>query len=305
MRSQAGRSGGRRGVAGHRDSAGVAEELHFGRSAERLHITPSRVSQCVKAQERRIGAALFERTSRKVVLTPIGRQLVDDLGPVQRQLRESLRRAEQAARGTVGVLRLGMIAANMDDLRPYFDAFAAARPGVEVQIRTIGFADPFAGLRAGELDIAMVWLPVREPDLTVGPVIHIEPVVLAVSSNHPLARQASVSHEDLADQVTIGGAEPTYWREAMVPSHTPSGRPIPVGPTASDFLEMLPILSTGEAVSPVHLQATRYFARPDVAYVPIHDAPPAQWALVWRTSAETDAILTLAKIVEQLRPLER
>jgi DNA-binding transcriptional LysR family regulator len=106
----------------------LAEELHFGRTAERLHITPSRVSQCVKAQERRIGTALFERTSRKVVLTPIGRQLIDDLGPVHRQLRESLRRAEQAARGTVGLLRLGMIAANVDDLRPYFDAFAAAAP---------------------------------------------------------------------------------------------------------------------------------------------------------------------------------
>ncbi|MEB3370081.1 LysR family transcriptional regulator [Saccharopolyspora mangrovi] len=283
----------------------LAEELHFGRTAERLHITPSRVSQCVKAQERRVGAALFERTSRKVVLTPIGRQLVDDLGAVQRQLRESLQRAEQAARGTVGVLRIGMIAANVDDLRPYFDAFAAERPGVEVQIRTIGFADPFAGLRSGELDVVMVWLPVREPDLTAGPVIHIEPVVLALSSAHPLARRETLSLEDLGDLVTIGGAEPAYWREAMVPSHTPGGRPIAVGPTASDFLEMLPILSTGEAVSPVHLQATRYFARPDVAYIPIHDAAPARWALVWRTSAETDAILALAKIVEQLGPLEQ
>jgi DNA-binding transcriptional LysR family regulator len=283
----------------------LAEELHFGRTAERLHITPSRVSQCVKAQERRIGAALFERTSRKVVLTPIGRQLVDDLGSVQRQLRESLRHAEQAARGTAGVLRLGLIASNVDDLRPYFDAFTAARPGVEVQIRSIGFADPFAGLRAGEFDIAMVWLPVREPDLTVGPVIHIEPVVLAVSSAHPLARRASVSYEDLADQVTIGGCEPAYWRAGMVPTHTPSGRPIPVGPTASDFLEMLPILSTGEAVSPAHLQAARYFARPDVAYIPIHDAPPSRWTLIWRTSAETDTILSFAKIVEQLGPLEQ
>ncbi|MFE6962188.1 LysR family transcriptional regulator [Streptomyces sp. NPDC057696] len=283
----------------------LAEELHFGRTAERLHITPSRVSQCVKAQERRIGAALFERTSRKVALTPIGRRLVDDLGSVQRQLRESLRHAEQAARGTAGMLRLGMLAANVDDLRPYFDAFTAARPGVEVQIRSIGFADPFAGLRAGELDIAMVWLPVRERDLTVGPVIHIEPVVLAVSSAHPLARRASVSYEDLADQVTIGGCAPAYWRAGMVPTHTPSGRPIPVGPTASDFLEMLPILSTGEAVSPAHLQAARYFARPDVAYIPIHDAPPCRWALIWRTSAETDAILSFAKIVEQLGPLEQ
>ncbi|MEV0116988.1 LysR family transcriptional regulator [Streptomyces sp. NPDC050844] len=284
----------------------LAEDLHFGRTARQLHITPSKVSKCVKAQERRIGAALFERTSRKAELTPIGRQLINDPGgAAHRQIQESLRRAEQAARGTHGVLRVGMIAANVDDLQPYFDAFATVRPGVEVQIRTIGFSDPYAGLRAGDLDLGMVWLPVRERDLTVGPVIHVEPVVLAVSSNHPPAHQRSASLEDLADQITIGGAAPAYWRAAMVPTHTPAGRPVPVGPTARDFLEMLPILSTGEAVSPVHLQATRYFARPDVAYVPLRDAPPARWALIWRTSAETDAILAFAKIVEELGPLEQ
>ncbi|MEV0084207.1 LysR family transcriptional regulator [Saccharopolyspora sp. NPDC050642] len=214
----------------------LAEELHFGRTAERLHITTGRVSQCIKALERRVGAALFERTSRRVVLTPIGQQLVDDLRPVHRELHQSLQRAEQAAKGTTGVLRVGMIAVNVSDLQPFFDAFAAARPGVDVQIRTIGFADPFAALRAGEIDVAMLWLPVQEPDLTVGPVIHIEPVVLALAAAHPLAQQESVSYEDLADQVTIGGCKPGYWREAMVPSRAPSGRPIPVGPPASDFL---------------------------------------------------------------------
>ncbi|GAA2084007.1 LysR family transcriptional regulator [Streptomyces albiaxialis] len=283
----------------------LAEELHFGRTAERLHITPSRVSQCVKAQERRIGAALFERTSRKVALTPIGRQLIDDLAPAHHQMRESLRRAEQAARGTVGVLRLGMISSNVDDLRPYFDAFAVERPGIEVQIRTIGFTDPFAGLRSGELDAALVWLPVQEPDLTVGPVIHIEPLMLAVSSGHPLARQASVSREDLADQTVIALDAPAYWRAAMVPTHTPSGRPIQAGPTASDFMEVLLIISRGEAVSQVHLQAARFFARPDIAYLPVRDAAPTRWALIWRTSAETDAILALAKTVEQIGPLKQ
>ncbi|GAA3164734.1 LysR family transcriptional regulator [Nonomuraea salmonea] len=62
----------------------LAEELHFGRTAERLHVTPARVSQAVKKQERRIGAALFERSSRAVALTPIGRQLFADLAPAYR-----------------------------------------------------------------------------------------------------------------------------------------------------------------------------------------------------------------------------
>ncbi|MGW8882036.1 LysR family transcriptional regulator, partial [Streptomyces mirabilis] len=64
----------------------LAEELHFGRTAARLHVSPARVSQAIKKQERRIGGALFDRTSHHVRLTPLGRQLYDDLLPVHRGL---------------------------------------------------------------------------------------------------------------------------------------------------------------------------------------------------------------------------
>ena len=77
----------------------LAEELHFGRTAERLHVTPARVSQAIKKQERTIGATLFERTSRVVRLTPIGEQLRDDLELGYRQIRQAIGGAAAAVRG--------------------------------------------------------------------------------------------------------------------------------------------------------------------------------------------------------------
>ncbi|MGC4849395.1 LysR substrate-binding domain-containing protein [Micromonospora sp. DT15] len=131
-----------------------------------------------------------------------------------------------------------------------------------------------------------------------------EPIVLAVGATHRLAGRTSVSYEDLADETVMGGARPDYWREILVPVRTPSGRLIPIGPSVSNFQEMIPILVTGEAVSPVQAQAARYYARPDIAYVPIHDAPPARWALIWRTGSETELIRSFASNARGLHPVE-
>jgi DNA-binding transcriptional LysR family regulator len=280
----------------------LAEELHFARTADRLHVTPARVSQAIKKQERRIGAALFERDNRKVTLTPIGRQLFEDLRPMYLGLHEGLERAIRAAAGKTEVLRLGMLSSNVQDFRPLLDEFAARHPTCDVQIRYVAFGDPFGALRAGEVDVQLAWLPVRESDLTVGPIVRVDSIVLAVAAGHRLAQRESVSYEDLAGEVVIGGPKPDYWWQALTPSHTPSGRPIRVGPTATVESEMLPILSSGEAISPVHSHAGRYYVRPDLAYVPIHDAPPAHWALLWRTATETDLIRSFAHTAREVGP---
>jgi len=88
----------------------LAEELHFGRTAERLHVSTARVSQTIKKLERRIGAALFERTSRRVTLTPVGRQLYADVGPAYRQLLAGIEHAVTAGRDIRGLLRVGFSA---------------------------------------------------------------------------------------------------------------------------------------------------------------------------------------------------
>ncbi|MGP3910521.1 LysR family transcriptional regulator [Nonomuraea sp. 10N515B] len=281
----------------------LAEELHFGRTAERLHVTPARVSQAIKKQERRIGAALFERDNRRVALTPIGQQLLDDLKPMYRGLLDGIERAALTARGKTNVLCLGMVNENPQDLRPLFDAFKSRHPECDLQLRYAGFADPFRLLRSGDIDFLIAWLPVRESDLTVGPVVCTEPVVLVVGPGHRLAGRESVSYEDLGDEVVFGGARPDYWRNWLVPTHTPSGRLIRVGPIVTTSAEMIPLVSNGEAVSPCFAHSIRYYARPDHIYVPIRDAPLARWALIWRTATETALIRDFAETARDLGPI--
>jgi len=86
----------------------VAEELHFGRAAERLQLNRSRVSQIINTLEARLGGRLFERTSRRVSLTPVGGQLLADIEPLYRQLQRALERTRESAAGVTGAMRIGI-----------------------------------------------------------------------------------------------------------------------------------------------------------------------------------------------------
>ncbi|MFB9631558.1 LysR family transcriptional regulator [Nonomuraea helvata] len=107
----------------------LAEELHFGRTAARLHVSQARVSQAISQQERRLGGVLFDRSNRhRIRLTPLGQQLRDDLGPAYLGVLDSLERARLAAQGVSAVLRVGMIPINANELRPYWDTFRFRHP---------------------------------------------------------------------------------------------------------------------------------------------------------------------------------
>jgi hypothetical protein len=93
----------------------LAEELHFGRTAQRLRLSTARVSQTIRRLERRVGAPLFERTSRTVALTPIGRQFRDDLEPARALMNAALGRAIAAAREVSRVLRVGFLGPTAGD----------------------------------------------------------------------------------------------------------------------------------------------------------------------------------------------
>jgi DNA-binding transcriptional LysR family regulator len=270
----------------------LAEELHFGRTAERLHVSTARVSQTIKKLERRIGAALFERTSRQVRLTPIGRRLDDDLRPAYQQIREGIDRAIASGRGVEGVLRVGFIGTAVGQfLHQAAETFHARYPACQVQIREARYSDFLELLRADEIDVMLVPVPVQEPDLACSPVLFREPSVLAVSARHPLARRASVSLEDLAaDKVLRPRSLPDYMEESLIPRETPAGRPIERGPEFNTVQEMLSLVGAGKGIFPVPAHARSYDVRPDITYVPIRDGLPRERRLTWRTTAETSRI---------------
>jgi DNA-binding transcriptional LysR family regulator len=270
----------------------LAEELHFGRTAERLHVSTTRVSQAIKKLERRIGAALFERTSRRVELTPIGRRLQDDLRPAYEQIRAGIDRAIAAGRGIDGVLRAGFIGTAVGQfLHEVAGTFHARHSACQVQIREARYSDFLDLLRADEIDVMLVPVPVDEPDLVSSPILFRESSVLAVPARHRLARRASVSLEDLAaDRVLRPRSMPDYMDESLVPRRTPGGRLIERGLDFGTVQEMLSLIGAGKGVFPVPAHAATYDTRPDVVYLPIRDGLPRERRLIWRAAAETNRI---------------
>jgi DNA-binding transcriptional LysR family regulator len=277
----------------------LAEELHFGRTGERLHITPSRVSHAIKKQERRIGAPLFERTSRTVRLTPLGKQLRDDLRPAYVQLQQAVAKTQ----GLTGSLRIGYSTPWCADLvHQAAEAFRTRYPHCTVQIQEIQFDDPHGPLRRGELDLQVGELPAPDPGITAGLVLLQEPRALMVPADHPVSRRDSVSLEDLADVplITPGGNVSRTLLDVHVPTHTPTGRPIPRGPSYMFWPEVPPLVAAGLGVSIVAARAAHYHDRPGVAFIPFHDGPTLDYGVLWRTVGQTPPALVFAGTLRDL-----
>jgi DNA-binding transcriptional LysR family regulator len=259
-------------------------------------VSTARVSQTIKKLERRIGAPLFERTSRRVELTPIGRRLGEEMRPAYQQIHDAVDRAKAAARGVGGTLRIGFVGAGSAQfVLEVAKSFRAEHPDCEVSYHEKQFGAGLDPLRAGEFDMLLATVPVfgpREADLTSGSVLFEEDRLLAVSARHPFARRPSVAFTDLARTKVLRTPPtvPDYWDHALVPQHTADGRPVERGPSFSTVQEMLTLVSAGLGAYPMSAQATSYHARPDVAYVPISDAPPYQWRFVWLSATETAKI---------------
>ncbi|MET9673192.1 LysR family transcriptional regulator [Streptomyces sp. NPDC006482] len=283
----------------------LAEELHFGRTAERLGVSTGRISQTVKKLERRFGTPLFVRTSRSVRLTPVGLRLYEDLLPAYRRIRAAVERATDAGRGVHGRLRTGFATPwGGDLLTAAADTLLARHPGCEITVHEVPLDGGLGPLRDGTLDVQFVAFPVREPDLTVGPVVLAEDRVLLLPAAHPLAGRSSLGLEDLAGLSLIApeGANPRYWRDHHYPCRTPSGAPVGRGPVAATWQEVLSHVSAGRGVAPGAALGARYHPRPGIAYVPLRDAPPVEYGLVWPTAADTALLRAFVEAVGGSRP---
>ena len=202
----------------------LAVELHFARTAELLQLTPSAVSQGLRALEDKLGAQLVSRTSRRVSLTPFGEQFLRDLGPVLERLEDVLEHASAAAGSLEGTLRLGIFSAPAGGphLVEIIHAFEALHGSSTVEVVQVSWDDPFGRLRDGDVDLMATWLPLDQPDLVLGPVLAEQPRALAVAPDHPLAGRSSVDVEELAEyRLPRFDNWPKELQRAIVPSRTP------------------------------------------------------------------------------------
>jgi DNA-binding transcriptional LysR family regulator len=185
----------------------VAEELNFGRAAERLRIAQPPLSRQIRDLEREIGAALFERVPRGVELTPAGRAFLPEARLTLAQAERSQRTAQRAAHGETGRLRVGFVeAATHSGILPdVLSFFRAHLPSVGLSLFELDPLRQVEAFQEGRIDIGILhsppldavrWLRVES--------IYAEPVILALPKTHALAGRSRLALASLADEAFVG-----------------------------------------------------------------------------------------------------
>ena len=270
----------------------LSEELHFARTAERLGLTPSRVSQTIATLETRLGARLFDRTSRRVTLTAAGGQLLERLAPAYQELQAALQETAAHATAATGPLRIGTYnrVVGGPHLIEIMDRFSAEHPACAVCYVDTGPRNYLEALRAGEVDILAARLPVTGPEFSIGPILTRAQTVILVGANHRLAARPAISHDDLAEEtVTDIAAFQREMMDAFFPPLTSSGKRIKRVESPS-WEQILVEIAAGRLLHPTVPFFLDYFSHPGVVAIPIADLPPSETALVW-LSADRRAVI--------------
>ncbi|WP_026874643.1 LysR family transcriptional regulator [Jiangella gansuensis] len=282
----------------------LAEQLHFGRTAEQLYVSQSRVSQLLRSLERRVGAPLVERTSRRVRLTPLGEDFLTSLRPAYAALARAFEQTRLEAHRSQPPLRIGFQGAVYEPVALALARFQEQHPHPSVDLKELPLADPFSDLLAGRIDVAVVLLPVEEPELTTGLVFSREPQTLALAAGHPWARRHEIDADDLSEVplVAIVGPAPDYWRRVHTPAVTPSGARIRTRGRATTVQEGLTQVASGRGGMLLCAATAAYNRRPDIAFVPVRGLPETALGVTWRADRQDARVEEFTSTLRQALP---
>lgn len=262
----------------------VAEELHFHRAAERLHISQPPLSQQIRALESELGVQLLERNRRSVSLTAAGAVFLREAREILAAVDAAAETARSVARGDAGRLALGFVGSAMHSALPgILRAHRRAFPQVELVLTELPTAAQLAALMAGRIDAGVIRPPVREPGL-VFETIHREPVVIALPEDHPLAARRDVALADLVEEpfVLLARREAPGLYESLNTAMAGAGGVPEVVQEAREMQTVVGLVAAGLGVSlvPASVGADEHRG---VAYRPVAGtAPTIELALAWR-----------------------
>jgi DNA-binding transcriptional LysR family regulator len=175
----------------------VAEELHFTRAAERLHLAQQALSTQIRQLEDELGTTLFHRTTRRVELTDAGRTLLLHAGPILASVSAAFQQTQRAGSGELGTLSIAYTPTVAEEtLPPLIEAVHERLPDVRVRTCEMWQAEMAAAVEAGRFDIGLARCPVLHDDLESA-VIRDEPLGILLAGDHALARHDVVRIEDL------------------------------------------------------------------------------------------------------------
>ncbi|MCG8992037.1 LysR family transcriptional regulator [Laribacter hongkongensis] len=253
----------------------VAEELHFTRAAQRLNIGQPPLSQQIRALEQEIGASLFERTQRRVSLTPAGEHLLLRARAILADCDAAVAEAARIARGESGELRIGFTSSAplMPLLSRLLQAFRASRPQVRLSLSELFTTRQFDALLHRELDVGLV----RDTGLQVPAGLALIPLQrdrlnAVLPSQHPLAHRPGISLAELAGEAFIAHPPQTgsgLRRLIRQLCHEAGFEPL-IQQESTEAITQIGLVAAGMGVAILPEQLASVHL-PGAVHVPIHD----------------------------------
>jgi DNA-binding transcriptional LysR family regulator len=276
----------------------VAEELHFRRAAERLHISQPPLSQQIRALEEELGFALLVRTRRRVELTPAGAAFLRDARALLSELDSAVAGARQIDAGQTGRLRINFVGSALLSIVPgSVERFRRSRPGVALELRERATVDQLRAVRAGLADVGLVRPPIEEDDSVRVETVLRERTLAALPAAHPLAALRRVPLSRLAAEplVLFPRDQAPGFHDLLIDSLAGAGSAPRVIQYAPEMLTIIGLVAAGTGVSLVPASVAR-LALDGVAYRPVTGAPRSE--LVAITRAGDDSALVRAFVYE-------
>ena len=283
----------------------VAEELHFGRAAARLHISQPSLSVGVRKLEHSLGARLFERTSRHVELTAVGAVLLEEARRLLVGADRLVAVTREASRGIYGTLVVGFQGNAAAELTPkILTAYQTRHPKVQVDMRSHDFADPYVGLANGSVDVAFVRPPLLVQSWLSIETLFVEPRLLVTSSDSPLAGRRRVSVEEVVDEAFVGRRAPDYWRDFWLAVDSRGEHEVKLGADVGSVDECFEAILAGRGMAFTQASTQRFYDRPGLAFIPVEGLPPSTLAIAWRNDMDAPPVDDFVETARMLAGLD-
>ena len=278
----------------------VAEELHFGRAAERLHIQQPPLSRQIQLLEAELGFPLFERSRRRVELTPAGTTLLGRAQQVFDALDVAIHDARSASEGESGRLVIAYPSSlAYSGLTELLRAFRTRYPSVDLSLRELSPGDQIDGLKAGGLDVGFVRTALTDPALAAE-LVRREALMVVLPDEHPLSKRKTIPLAALAQEPFVmfpRARGPAFFDQLMALCGAAGFTPRIV--QEAPQLDIISMVAAGFGIS-IMPSSMRNFRRPGLSFRPIVGNPQVELLIVWRHQNLSPA---LHKFVDLVRVL--
>jgi DNA-binding transcriptional LysR family regulator len=279
----------------------VADELHFGRAAARLHMAQPPLSQQIRQLESELDATLFERTTRRVALTEAGRLLYPHARRVLGAADDAAAVMASVGRGEAGVLRLGFVdSASYDVLPRFLRSYRERLPSVEYELHTLSSDQQHRALVEREIDLGLGRVDKPGSPLTSTPFLD-ERLYVAIPTDHPLAGRAVLPVEALSEEPFIGfdrAASPSLFRD-LVAMFAARGHDYDPIIEATEYATVLGLVASGQGLAVVPA-SVRSFQPPGLSYVPFDESARTSLMLLSRTDDPSPLVAQALDVVDQV-----